>query len=754
MEFTYEDLQKMRLDAWINNGILTFNDSTQGIQFLTLTDKEELKEVRFETPQPNLRYLDFGRCNIEKIVFSADCENLQAVYLQRNQLTHFEIKAKLPALELLDLSFNKNLAELKINSDLPMLKYLYLHKCDLRDLSALSGYFTKPGFDFNIEENENLQTPPPEIVKQGKEAVVNYFSQILTQGVEKLYEGKVLFVGEPGAGKTTMMKIMTIPGFKLSGNQSSTVGVEVEFGWKFPIDKTQNFVANLWDFGGQDIQFMFHQFFLTSGALYLLLTDNRKQNTHFNYWFNIIKLLGNESKVIVVKNEHKGQKITNFDEALYRKNFPEIDFVGFDVDLNNKKDGRLDALLKLIQSNLLNLRHIGNNIPASWPKVRNEIIKRKEENYLTWDQFGEICLKFSITNDEDKHLLLSYLHIVGLVLYYHEDEYLSDTIFINPNWVFEAVYSVLKQDKIRRNNGQFERKWIEDGWKKYTVPERNKLFRLLLKDKFDVCYQIDSDGKFYMVPLLLPNQSQTPSWEFERRIRYRLDYDFLPYGLLSRLIVRLKDYVDRTILWKNGVLFRYKEAKALVTFNELTKRFIEIELEGPLEKRKRLLDTILLGIENIHERSFKNIRYTERVQCVCSVCVEDSEPHLFSVKTLITWINAGIIDARCEKSAEEIPIQNMLDVVFNIDQIQRRMAEKIDSERKSPTHIENFNQYIQQQNDTRKSKQVMNIGDKHTKEKKKKSFWKRTWVIISAVLAFLASLAAIFGKDLSDFFGF
>ncbi len=618
-----------------------------------------------------------------------------------------------------------------------------------------------------VNENDKLSAPPPEIVKQGNEAVVNWAKQIVKHGETELYEAKILFVGEPGAGKTSLKKKLMQPDCTLSSEEDSTIGVEVEFGWSFPVNDSKYFNANLWDFGGQDIQFMFHQFFLTSGGLYLLLTDNRKQNTHFNYWFNIIRLLGAESKVIVVKNEHKGQKITNFDEYSYRKFFPDIDFSCFDVDLANSADGRINALIEKVKNTLLQLKHIGNKIPSVWPAVRKEIISIKNKNYINWETYQNICIKHKITSEEDQTYLLRYLHITGLVLYYQDDDLLSDIIFINPNWVFEAVYSVLKQDKIINNGGLFKKRWIEKDWTKYSKTEKAKLFRLLLRDKFDVCYPLDADDNKYIVPLLLPPERKHPTWGNENRIQYRLEYEFLPYGLLARLIVRLNEFVDDEIIWKNGALFSVKEAKALVTFNETTKRFIEIEVGGIPDDRKFLLETILLGIRKIHERSYPNIIFEEKIQCNCSECMSNPDAHLYNVRTLTNWLAKNIDDARCEKSGENIPIQTILDVVFSKQQIDERiqMKENIigkpDSKSETyhgGTHI-HFD--LDQENSTG-SNQSVSVSDllnrpKITPQPKPeikptKKWFQQLWFIISSGVAVTSGIIALVSKVFPNLF--
>ena len=168
----------------IEKTVFEFNKNTENLEFVALRDNKALEEMVFKTPQPKLKYIDASRCNISKITFSHLCENLETLYLSKNQLTTIEFNENTPKLKLIDLSFNKSLTEIKLNTYLEDLRFLYLHKCNIKSLQNLADYFIKRDnnkkliLDFNIEENENITSPPLEIVKQGKAAVVNYYLQI------------------------------------------------------------------------------------------------------------------------------------------------------------------------------------------------------------------------------------------------------------------------------------------------------------------------------------------------------------------------------------------------------------------------------------------------------------------------------------------------------------------------------------------------------------------------------------------------
>lgn len=197
-------------------------------------------------------------------------------------------------------------------SDYSFLKELKgLTQLDLRsnNLSDVSFIVELPNLRFfEISGNSAIKEPERQILELGTKAIRNYFLE-KEKGTDFLYEAKVLFVGEPDAGKTSLMTKLINPKHKVKKEEilKSTQGINIKENWEFTCKKTSNkkYYAHLWDFGGQQIQHFIHQFFLTDRSLYLLLIDDRKDNQHTDYWFKTIKLLGEGSPVLIVRNIKK-----------------------------------------------------------------------------------------------------------------------------------------------------------------------------------------------------------------------------------------------------------------------------------------------------------------------------------------------------------------------------------------------------------------------------------------------------------------
>ncbi|WP_353572982.1 hypothetical protein [Candidatus Albibeggiatoa sp. nov. BB20] len=78
--------------------------------------------------------------------------------------------------------------------------------------------------------------------------------------------------------------------------------------YQFPINENKQFIAHIWDFGGQEIYHSTHQFFLTKRSLYVLVADTRKEDVRFEYWLQIIELLADDSPIIIIKNEKQDRQ--------------------------------------------------------------------------------------------------------------------------------------------------------------------------------------------------------------------------------------------------------------------------------------------------------------------------------------------------------------------------------------------------------------------------------------------------------------
>ncbi|NJL60049.1 MAG: hypothetical protein HC887_10835 [Desulfobacteraceae bacterium] len=383
--------------------------------------------------------------------------NLTELYLSINQISDISPLSVLTDLTILGLIHNQ-INDISPLSALTNLEQLYLGE---NPIEVLPSWIT----DFNMEiqweqrygkryiifYNNPLKIPPPEIVKQGKTAIRNYFEQLKAQEEDYLFEAKMLIIGEPGAGKTTMARKMEDSCCDLPKEDDTTKGIEVKE-YYFSLQKedfksfknpekleNRKFRLNLWDFGGQEIYRATHRFFLSKRSLYALVADSRNEDTDFNYWLHITEMFGGDSPLLIVLNE-KHQRKRNLDTSAMRNRFANISEV-LDVDFAEDDRTRLNRLERAVRYYVSRLPHIGSLVPSKWAVIR-DALENDTRNTISLQDYLQICKNNSISRTEDALVLSQYFHDIGVFLHFQEDDLLQKTIFLKPIWVTESVYKI------------------------------------------------------------------------------------------------------------------------------------------------------------------------------------------------------------------------------------------------------------------------------------------------------------------------
>ena len=647
----------------------------------------------------NSQSLDLRYNQISDINFLEKLTSLQSLYLRSNKTSDISSLAKLSSLQSLDLSNNKicdinslekltsiqsldlsnnKICDISSLEKLTSLQSLYLISNKISDISPLqtllkSGIsIARDGYNKIIIGTNPLTNPPISIVDEGRDAVINWFEQKIEQGEEPLFESKLMVLGQGGAGKTTFAELELDPNYKVEpGKQDSTLGIVIHRDKEFVHQsyREQKIKAHLWDFGGQDIQKMLHQFFITENCLYLLVSDKRAENTNFDYWFQIINLLGPHSSVVVLENPKDIQSVNeDFALAKYRELFKELSIERCEVNLKETRSTdktRWQLLNEIIEEKLSGLEIVNRKVPKKWSLIRDELNDLKERKYISKDQFHQICSRPEIGLTYDQcDLCLYYFRELGDLVYF-DDRDLSTHIFLDHNWLTEGMYYILSDPQIKERNGRFTRTQAYNQWRsnEYNEEEKAMLLRLLLKDKFDLCYELPYEKDVFITPLLLPNDKPEP-WEHETNLRFRYQYGFIPHGLFSRFIVQVHENIDAEKMWKTGV--RLMDTINGVTvraeiqqFNdpEENQQVIDIKInaskEWSKEGSKQLLSFIRTAIEKLH-KDFRNISCKEIIACNCETCSDlmkkGEKPSFYDYRKLQKKIQNRSYFEECEKS--------------------------------------------------------------------------------------------------------
>ena len=185
----------------------------------------------------NLRNLYLSYNQINDISFLQDLQSLQTLDLSYNQIIDVSLLQKLKDLQNLDLN-NNQINDISFLQDLQSLQALDLSNNQISDVSPLTTLLRKinsPDVSFNKYYydkinfyNNPLITTPIEVVKQGNGAILNYFAESEKQGQDYLYEAKMLIVGQPYAGKTSLRYKLFDQKAELPLEESTTRGIDIQ----------------------------------------------------------------------------------------------------------------------------------------------------------------------------------------------------------------------------------------------------------------------------------------------------------------------------------------------------------------------------------------------------------------------------------------------------------------------------------------------------------------------------------------------
>jgi internalin A len=640
----------------------------------------------------SLRKLVISDTQIADLTPLAGLSSLQVLYAWRAPVADLAPLAHLADLQMLDLRYAKvsDLAPLAGLSALQILEVAGTQVSDLAPLAGLTALqrlavlgtkvsdlspliehirrgipvkwrITK-GDGIYVEDCP-LTNPPPEIVEQGNEAILNYFREREVRGVDHLYEAKMLILGEGGAGKTSLLRRLYQSDLPLPAEAETTKGIAI-YRHEFPMKNGRTFRLNVWDFAGQEIYKATHQFFLTRRSLYILVDDTKKDyksvsDEGFRYWLELIDVFGGHSPTLIFQNEKGGRsKAIDFEGIKRHYDNVERRYAG-----NLETAGTADQLREDIEFFASHLSHIGEELPARWIQVREDIEKRaREMAYVPLQEYFEIY-KRHMEFDRTKALHLSrYLHDLGVFLHFQDDPLLAKTVILQNQWATEAVFRILDDETIKSKSGRFDGKDYARLWKDSAYADMH--FELLaLMQKFELCYEMrDSNPRTWLAPQLLP-PAKPPvlaNWDKAEDLVLRYRYDFLPRGMISRMTVRQHRFVrDPQMAWATGVLFERDKTQLLA---EVLPSGGEIELRARGPEKKALLSVIAADLDELNG-SFKGLqdRVEKRVPCICAICRAAMVPEFFDQKELLRRKEHKKLRVECRRSFEDVDVLELLD---------------------------------------------------------------------------------------------
>ncbi|WP_338792366.1 COR domain-containing protein [Bernardetia sp. MNP-M8] len=623
-----------------------------------------IEDVEFIKNHDKLESISLELNNLKDISFLEDLKYLKNVSLAYNEIDKVDSLLKLSSISKLDLSSNRiDYIPISFLDNFDNLKELYLKDNPIKNIP-------KEIFD----KDENVL-----------EEVKNYLKSIEKEEDRKeLNEAKLIFVGVGEVGKTELSEALSETEYKFEGGRKFTKGIRIK-PWQLVDCKREeqkiDFIAHIWDFAGQEINYGTHQFFLTKNSIYVFVWETRKgeDQSKFAYWLRIVSLLSKNAPILVVQNKID-EIVSEVNQKQWKEQFPNI--VGF-YKTSCKEGTGIDALRTEIQNQLLQLPHTREIWNKYRVAVRDELVEMsKETDYISYKDYLKVCEKHTVSK-EDASFLSDQLHNIGSVLHFSEEARLKNTVVLNSEWVTDAAYLLLDTKKV--TNGRFDFDNLDTIWSDERFDEKHE-FLINLIEKFELIFKLN-EADVYIVPEGLPVEEPIgvaeikPTFENEKTkyLRFEYHYPFMPKGILSRFICRLHENIFKEYFWKNGVVLvleaNKKETFAKVILNEVENpKTIKIEVWG--KQADKLLAIIRRNIDHIHSK-FEELEIFQKIPCVCVDCKDASKPHFFNYDKLKKSQERGTKLKQCVNSDENIEIVMLLDGIVETIKIGENEKSKL-----------------------------------------------------------------------------
>ena len=397
----------------------------------------------------------------------------------------------------------------------------------------------------------------------------------------------MILLGAPGSGKTTFIRLVSDQS-KFPTENIATDGIS--------ITTVNN--NTFWDFGGQEVLFSTHKFFLVDRCQYILVVDLSKL-IHEN------DKIRNESLKYV---DFWIKEIHTF--TLDHQHSPPVLFLGTHCDLikdtlfSRGIERGMTALFKLAKSNHLNcVRDVYKFYKSDNPQtLRNNVSTILDQIQINSEKFFQkelgissdihslpFCIfkhnielqrtdkPFMMRNEfenkffknESQETMIKYAKLLkasGIIETYHfESTAASEIIFLDPTWLsqtFTSIVSIQKQSSKNRR-GFFTKNDIENNLKSQDISKniRKEIFTIF--EMFHLMVVLPS-GEYYVPSMLHTPKSSKPSHlgkeknalvisKFkEKNIKYkciRRKYEFtprIPFEFIDKLVVKYLHFPGMT----------------------------------------------------------------------------------------------------------------------------------------------------------------------------------------------------------------
>ena len=652
----------------------------------------------------NLQQLDLSFNRLTALPeFLSQLQNLETLEIQKNQLTALpESLGQLQKLRRFVLDDNPFKTVPPVYFQLRALEYIDLDRTgivrlpgDVKNLQKVTEIYVRGNQlralppelgdlpkleDLNLEGNA-LPDPYPEFIERGTDAVLIYLRSLAQEEeTEPQYEAKLILVGEGSVGKTCLVRALQArPGTEKQAfdpKSKTTHGIKIgPVVLPHPDLPGTDITLNAWDFGGQEVYRISHQFFFSRRSLYLLVWRPREgqEAGQLEFWLKSIRLRSPDAKVILVSTYADEGRRPLIASSVLRD---YGDMIVARHEVSNARGTGFQQLRETTALYAAKLPQMGEELNQRWIALRDEALAKKQP-HIARSTFDRAARKNRLDKDETR-VLLDLLHDLGRIVYYGAYEGLRDVVVIKPEWLTRAISFVLEDQTTVDEGGVLDHSRVTSVWRNPERPRSHQYspkhhpFFLRLMEKFDISYRVPGK-EASLIGQMVPDERPDLPWEVgalvaenSRELSLRCEMNEDPPGLVEWLIVRNHPYSTGNH-WREGMFLRHLNQEALL---EKDGEELSIRVRG--DYPSHFFELLRGGLQLLIKDRWSALDYDLLVPCRGvrkngSACTYD-----FLIEDLETALKEGNAEIPCPRCRTH---QNALTLLHGFEMAQRPVGE-------------------------------------------------------------------------------
>ena len=392
-----------------------------------------------------------------------------------------------------------------------------------------------------------LRSIPKQITSQGDDAVLQYLKDIGCPGNKATWEGfKVITLGKEGSGKTHIFNLLSKQRYTMN---QSTDGIEIH-----SIRLKNSKIPCTWfDFGGQEVFYPTHQFFLTSQCVYLIvfsLTDPDYLQ-RLTYWLKCVEHFTSDpsrpAKVVIIG--------THLDKAGALCQEERLECLKELIDGNTSvvahafvscvEGGGVLASETIEKGLLLAAEQAGVTervVPRSYVVVAQWVKEMRESmTHLSWDGLLQHFPGY------DPFLLersCAFLHDMGEIFFNQR----VNLVCLDVKWLAKMFCCLITFRHGWVRNGIIKEEVLGHIWHDEGVTEQEIVSIMELFEAFNVVFYRKNDH-CWVVPSMLPtNEAENVPRIYKIAQERTYSLKMLPLGVFGRLITRVQEWKSIEVL--------------------------------------------------------------------------------------------------------------------------------------------------------------------------------------------------------------